>query len=246
MAGHSKWANIKRKKAKTDAQRGKIFTKLGRELSVAVKEGGSDPELNPRLKDAIAKAKDANMPNDNIERCIKKASGELGSVTYEEIVYEGYGPNGVAIIVEVLTDNRNRTAGEMRHLFDRSGGSLGATGCVSWMFDRKGVIVIEKTKEIDEDTLIMYALDAGADDIKDEGEVFEVITEPMNFSETREYLEKNGFKFVSADVEMLPQNYVKLNEEESNKILTLVEQLEDNDDVQNVYHNLDFEGLNLE
>ena len=134
----------------------------------------------------------------------------------------------------------------MRHLFDRSGGSLGATGCVSWMFDRKGVIVIEKTKEIDEDTLIMYALDAGADDIKDEGEVFEVITEPMNFSETREYLEKNGFKFVSADVEMLPQNYVKLNEEESNKILTLVEQLEDNDDVQNVYHNLDFEGLNLE
>src|SRR5690606_17342626 len=137
MAGHSKWANIKRKKAKTDAQRGKIFTKLGRAISVAVKEGGSDPELNPRLKDAIAKAKEANMPNENIERCIKKASGELGSVVYEEITYEGYGPNGVAIIVEVLTDNRNRTAGEIRHLFDRSGGSLGATGCVSWMFDRK-------------------------------------------------------------------------------------------------------------
>lgn len=246
MAGHSKWANIKRKKAKTDAQRGKIFTKLGRAISVAVKEGGSDPELNPRLKDAIAKAKEANMPNENIERCIKKASGELGSVVYEEITYEGYGPNGVAIIVEVLTDNRNRTAGEIRHLFDRSGGSLGATGCVSWMFDRKGIIVIEKTEEVDEDNLIMCALEAGADDVLDEDEVFEVITQPTNFSEVREHLEKNGFKFISADVEMVPQNYVKLNEEESKKILALVDQIEDNDDVQHVYHNLDFEDLNLE
>ncbi len=246
MAGHSKWANIKRKKAKTDAQRGKIFTKLGREISVAVKEGGSDPELNPRLKDAIAKAKAANMPNDNIERSIKRASGELGSVSYEEITYEGYGPNGVAIIVEALTDNRNRTAGEIRHLFDRSGGSLGANGCVSWMFDRKGIIVIEKTDDIDEDSLIMCALEAGAEDVKDEDGAFEVITQPMDFSEVREYLEKQGFKFVSADVEMLPQNYIELEDEQSNKVLALVDQLEDNDDVQNVYHNLDLDDLELD
>ena len=246
MAGHSKWSNIKRKKAKTDAQRGKIFTKLGREISVAVKEGGSDPELNPRLKDAIAKAKSQNMPNDNIERSIKRASGELGSIHYDEIVYEGYGPNGVAIIVEALTDNRNRTAGEMRYLFDRGGGSLGATGCVSWMFERKGIIVIEKTEEIDEDDLIMCALEAGAEDVRDEDEVFEVITQPSDFSDVRNYLEEHDFTFASADIEMLPKNYVELNEEQAEKILSLVEQLEDNDDVQNVYHNLDLAGLELE
>lgn len=246
MAGHSKWSNIKRKKAKTDAQRGKIFTKLGREISVAVKEGGSDPETNPRLKDAIAKAKAQNMPNDNIERSIKRASGELGSVHYDEITYEGYGPNGVAIIVEALTDNRNRTAGEMRYLFDRGGGSLGATGCVSWMFERKGIVVIEKTEEIDEDDIIMCALEAGAEDVRDEDEVFEVITQPSDFSDVRNYLEEQGFKFASADIEMLPKNYVELNEEQAEKILSLVEQLEDNDDVQNVYHNLDLDGLELD
>lgn len=246
MAGHSKWSNIKRKKAKTDAQRGKIFTKLGREISVAVKEGGSDPELNSRLKDAIAKAKAENMPNDNIERSIKRAAGQLGSINYEEITYEGYGANGVAIIVEALSDNRNRTAGEMRYLFDRGGGSLGATGCVSWMFEKKGVIVIEKTSDIDEDDLIMCALDAGAEDVRDEDEVFEVITQPSDFSDVRNYLEENNFKFVSADIEMLPESYVKLNEEQSTKVLSLVEQLEDNDDVQKVYHNLDLDGLELE
>lgn len=246
MAGHSKWSNIKRKKAKTDAQRGKIFTKLGREISVAVKEGGSDPELNPRLKDAVAKAKAQNMPNDNIERSIKRASGALGSIDYEEITYEGYGSNGVAVIVEALTDNRNRTAGEMRYIFDRGGGSLGATGCVSWMFERKGILVIEKTDNVDEDELMMFALDAGAEDIVDEGEAFEIITQPGDFSEVRNSLEGEGFAFVSADIEMLPKNYVELDEEQAEKIISLVEQLEDNDDVQNVYHNLDMEGLELE
>src|SRR5690554_2321517 len=174
MAGHSKWANIKRKKEKTDAQRGKIFTKLGREIAVAVKEGGSDPDTNPRLRDAIAKAKSSNMPNDNIQRSIKRASGELGSVTYDEVNYEGYGPNGVAIIVEALTDNRNRTASEIRHIFDRSGGSLGATGCVAWMFDRKGVIIVENNDDLDEEALIMDALEAGAEDVEDSDEIIEI------------------------------------------------------------------------
>ena len=190
MSGHSKWANIKNKKEKTDSQRGKIFTKIGREIAIAVKEGGSDPNNNSKLRDVIAKAKAANMPNDNITRSIKKAAGELGSINYEEITYEGYGPNGIAIIVEVVTDNRNRTAAEIRHLFDKSGGSLGAAGCVSWMFNKRGVIVIERTSDIDEDELMMQALDAGAEDFEPQDDIFIIYTGPNDFSAVREELEK--------------------------------------------------------
>ena len=239
MAGHSKWANIKHKKSKTDAQRVKIFTKIGRQIAVAVKEGGSDPETNPRLRDAIANARAANMPNDNIMRSIKRAAGELGNVIYEEITYEGYGPNGVAVIVQALTDNRNRTAGEMRYIFDRSGGSLGATGCVSWMFDRKGLIVIENSNDIDEDELMLQALEAGAEDIELEDELFEILTDPAEFTQVREGLEKNGYTIASAEVAMLPQNFVQLTGEQYEKALSLFEKLEDHDDVQNVYHNLE-------
>lgn len=239
MAGHSKWANIKHKKSKTDAQRGKLFTKIGRQIAVAVKEGGSDPETNPRLRDAIANARAANMPNDNIIRSIKRAAGELGNVTYEEITYEGYGPNGVAVIVQALTDNRNRTAGEMRYIFDRSGGSLGATGCVSWMFDRKGLILIENTGDIDEDELMMQALEAGAEDVELEDGLFQILTDPADFTQVREGLEKSGYKIASAEVAMLPQNYVQLTGEQYDQALSLFEKLEDHDDVQNVYHNLE-------
>lgn len=241
MAGHSKWANIKHKKGKTDAERSKIFTKIGREIAVAVKEGGSDPDTNSRLRDAIAKAKAANMPNDNIARSIKRASGELGDISYEEITYEGYGPNGVAVIVQVLTDNRNRTAGEMRYIFDRSGGSLGATGCVSWMFDRKGLILIDKTDDINEEDLMMQVLEAGAEDFSEEDGIFEILTEPALFSQVREELEQGGFTLTSAEVAMLPQNYIHLNEEQGEQALTMFEKLEDHDDVQNVYHNLEID-----
>jgi YebC/PmpR family DNA-binding regulatory protein len=241
MAGHSKWANIKHKKEKTDAQRGKIFTKIGREIAVAVKEGGSsDPELNSRLKDVIAKARANNMPNDNIMRSIKKAAGEVENVNYEEVVYEGYGPNGVAVIAQVLTDNRNRTASEMRYIFDRNGGSLGATGCVSWMFDRKGVIVIENNDQIDEDALIMEAIEAGAEDVsEDTEEAFEIYTDPANFSAVRDALEKAGYTFASAEIEMVPQNTVQLDKEQAEKVRSLIDMMEDNDDVQNVYHNME-------
>lgn len=240
MAGHSKWANIKHKKEKTDAQRGKIFTKLGREIAVAVKVGGgSDPNINSALRDVIAKAKAANMPNDTIMRSIKKASGELDNVNYEEITYEGYGPHGVAIIVQALSDNRNRTAGDMRYIFDRSGGSLGATGCVSWMFDRKGILIIEKSEEVDEEELMLQALEAGAEDISDEGDVYQVLTDPAQFSQVRENLDNEGYSFVSAEVEMIPQNYVKLSAEQAEQVLLLIEKLEDHDDVKNVYYNLE-------
>ncbi len=241
MAGHSKWSNIKHKKEKTDAQRGKIFTKIGREIAIVVREGGSDPAVNSKLKDVIAKARANNMPNDNIMRSIKKAAGEIGSVSYEEITYEGYGPEGVAIIVEAVTDNRNRTAGEMRHIFDRSGGSLGATGCVGWMFERKGILVVEKTSEIDEEELMMSSLEAGAEDFIDNEDVYEIITDPSSFSNVRETLEEEGLSFVSAAVEMIPQNTVSLDDEGTNKVLSLIEKLEDHDDVQNVYHNMEFE-----
>jgi YebC/PmpR family DNA-binding regulatory protein len=240
MSGHSKWANIKHKKEKTDAQRGKIFTKIGREIAVAVKEGGgSDPEVNSRLKDIIAKAKANNMPNDNILRSIKKAAGEAGSVSYENILYEGYGPNGVAIIVEALTDNRNRTASEMRYIFDRNGGSLGASGCVSWMFDRKGVIVIENNGEVEEDALMMEAIEAGAEDVSDNAEAYEIYTDPVNFSAVRDALEKSGYSFASAGIEMVPQNTVQLKEEQAEKVMNLIDMMEDNDDIQNVYHNME-------
>ncbi len=238
MAGHSKWANIKNKKEKTDAQRGKIFTKIGREIAVAVKEGGgSDPSTNSRLRDVIAKAKASNMPNDNISRSIKKAAGEGDSVNYENVTYEGYGPNGVAIIVDVLTDNRNRTASEIRYIFDRNEGSLGATGCVAWMFDRKGLIVIENNDTIDEDDLMMSAIEAGAEDVSEESEAFEIYTSPTEYSEVLSALEEAGYSFASADIEMIPQNTVQLNEEQSETVVKLIDMMEDNDDVQNIYHN---------
>lgn len=238
MSGHSKWANIKHKKEKSDAQKGKVFTKLGRELAIAVKEGGADPAANSKLNDIIAKAKAANMPNDSITRSIKKAAGDVNSESYEEISYEGYGPGGIAMIVEAMTDNRNRTAGDIRHFFDKFGGNLGQTGCVSFMFDKKGVILIERTEDIDEDELMMEAIEAGAEDFSGEEEYFEILTEQNAFSEVRRALEKKGYEFIEAGVQMVPQTTSKLTDmkhiEQMNK---LIENLEDLDDVQNVYHN---------
>ena len=239
MSGHSKWANIKNKKEKTDNQRGKIFTKIGREIAIAVKEGGgADPANNSKLRDVIAKAKANNMPNDNITRSIKKAAGEGSNINYEDIIYEGYGPGNMAIIVEVVTDNRNRTAAEMRHLFDKSGGNLGNSGCVSWMFDKKGVIVIERSAEMDEDEIMMQALEAGAADFVAQDDAFEIYTDPAEFSVVREALEALGFEFISAEVQMLPQNTVDVADPETvDKINRFLEKLDDDDDVQEVYHN---------
>ncbi len=239
MSGHSKWSNIKHKKEKTDAIKGKIFTKIGREMTVIVKQGGPDPETNSRLKDCIAKAKANNMPNDNIERCIKKASGELGGANYENMTYEGYGPSGVAVIVEALTDNRNRTAGDMRHYFDKFGGNLGQTGCVGYLFDQKGVLIIDdEDGELDEDTVMMDALEAGADDVAPDTGCFEILTTPEAFSTVRDALTEKGYTFSTAEVEMIPQTTVKLTDEHDILMMSkLIEHLEDNDDVQNVYHN---------
>lgn len=238
MSGHSKWSNIKRKKEKTDGARAKIFTKIGRELAVAVKEGGgADPAVNSKLKDCIAKAKANNVPNDNIERIIKKAAGSADSEKYEAIVYEGYGPSGVAVIVESLTDNRNRTAADLRHYFDKFGGNLGTPGCVSFMFAKKGVIVIEKAGH-SEDEVMEAALEAGASDFLADEDIFEVYTEPEDFSEVREALESKGYEFASAEVEMVPSTYSSIAEEENRaKMQKLLDALEDNDDVQNVWHN---------
>lgn len=238
MSGHSKWANIKNKKEKTDNQRGKIFTKIGREIAIAVKEGGGDPVNNSKLRDVIAKAKAANMPNDNITRSIKKAAGEMGSINYESGSYEGYGPGGVAVIVEVLTDNRNRTAAEIRHLFDKYGNGMGNSGCVSWMFDRKGHIVIERSASIDEDELMMQALDMGAEDFAAQDDCFEIFTAPNDFSTVREALEGAGYSFLSAETEMIPSNTVDVSDTEMvEKIERMLEMFEDNDDVQEVFHN---------
>ncbi len=237
MSGHSKWANIKRKKEKTDAKRGASFTKIGRELAVAVKEGGPDIETNSRLKDIVAKAKANNMPNDTIMRSIKKAAGELGNINYESVVYEGYGPGGVAVIVEALTDNRNRTAGDVRHLFDKSGGALGATGCVSWMFERKGVLVVEKADGMDADALMMDAIEAGADDVEESEDAFEITTDVSSFSGVYERMEKGGYAFALAELQLVPENTVELPEDKEESVQKLLDLLEDNDDVQNVYHN---------
>lgn len=239
MSGHSKWSTIKRKKEKTDGARAKVFTKIGRELAVAVREGGgADPASNSKLKDCIAKAKANNVPNDNIERIIKKAAGGTDQSNYEAITYEGYGPCGIAVIVETLTDNRNRTAGDIRHYFDKFGGNLGTLGCVSFMFSRKGIIIVEK-EDNDEDKLMEDALEAGAADFSsEEDDVFEIYTEPDDFSAVREALEEKGYEFVSADIEMVPATYSKIEDEESViKMQKLLDILEDNDDVQNVYHN---------
>lgn len=240
MSGHSKWHNIQAKKSKADAARGKIFTKLGRELTVAVKEGGPNPESNSRLSDCIAKAKSNNMPMDTIMRIIKKASGEGNAENYEEIIYEGYGPSGVAMIIEVLSDNRNRTASDVRHLLEKHGGNLGATGCVGWMFEKKGLLIVEKKDSIDEDELMMMALDAGAEDFSSEDETYEIITAPSEFTAVRSALESNGIEFLSAEISMIPSNTVDLNEESAAKLEKLIDLLEDNDDVQNVWHNANF------
>ena len=237
MSGHSKWHNIQQKKGKSDAARANVFTKIGREIAVAVKQGGADPNSNSKLRDAIAKAKANNMPNDNISRSIKKASGELGSINYEEMTYEGYGVGGTAFIVQALTDNKNRTAGDVRHLFDKYGGSLGATGCVSFMFKRKGVIAVAKS-DISEDDLMMYALEAGAEDINsDDDEVYEVLTTPADFGAVRDELEKNGVKILSAEIDMIPENEANPDPQQQETLLKMIDKLEELDDVQNVYHN---------
>jgi YebC/PmpR family DNA-binding regulatory protein len=240
MAGHSKWANIKHRKGKQDAKRAKIFTKLGRYIMVAAREGGSDPEYNPALKTAIEKAKAANMPNDNIERAIKKGAGELEGVNYEEITYEGYGPSGVAVFVEVLTDNKNRTAADVRHYFTKCGGNLGANGCVSFMFDRKGVLIIDREEGMDEEEVMLQAIEAGAEDFTIEEEYFEITTSPEDFITVRDELKEAGYKFSTAELSYIPQNYQKLESKEDIKNMNkLIDLLEDNDDVQNVYHNWD-------
>lgn len=241
MSGHSKWHNIQKTKGAQDAKRSAAFTKIAKEIIVAVKEGGGsgDPNNNSRLATVIAKAKAVNMPNENIKRTIDKALGSGNTDSYENVVYEGYGPCGVAVIVEALTDNRNRTAPFVRHIFDKYGGNLGATGCVSWSFDRKGVIIIEK-EDLDEDTVMMDALDCGADDMQVEEDVFEVYTDPDAFGTVLAAMEEKGYTFVQAAVEMVPQNYVKLeNEDDIKNMEKLIDLLEDNDDVQNVWHNWD-------
>ena len=238
MSGHSKWHNIQAKKGKADAKRGAIFTKIGREIAIAVRDGGANPESNGKLRDVIAKAKANNMPNDNIQRSIKKASGELGNVNYETITYEGYAPGGVAVIADCITDNRNRTASDIRHCFAKNGGNLGTTGSVGFMFDEKGVLVVERTPGSDEDEMMMIALEAGAEDMKAEEDVFEIYTAPNDFSTVREALEQQGLSFLSAEVAKLPQNTVAVDDPEVLKsIQKLLEMLEDNDDVQNVFHN---------
>ena len=238
MSGHSKWHNIQAKKGKADAKRGAIFTKIGREIAIAVREGGANPESNGKLRDIIAKAKANNMPNDNIQRSIKKASGELGDVNYEQITYEGYAPGGVAVIVDTITDNRNRTVSDVRHCFAKNNGNLGNSGSVAFMFDEKGVLVIERTPGMDEDEMMMIALEAGAEDVKAEEDVFEIYTTPADFSAVREELEKQGLAFLSAEVNKIPQNTVAITDPDTLKdVQKLLDMLEDNDDVQNVYHN---------
>lgn len=237
MSGHSKWSNIKRKKEKTDAAKAKVFTKIGREIAVVVKQGGANPNENSKLKDVIAKAKAANVPNDNIERIIKKAAGEGDNTNYEELVYEGYGPCGVAVVVETLTDNRNRTAGEMRHYFDKCGGNLGQSGSVTFMFDRKGMIVIEGDG-LEEDTVMEDALEAGAEDFEFDGEIFEISTEPNALGSVRDALEEKGYSFLSAEVAYVPQTMSSIDDADMVvKMEKLIDMLEENDDVQAVWHN---------
>ena len=239
MSGHSKWNNIKRKKEKTDAARAKIFTKVGREIAVIVKTGGANPNENSKLKDAIAKAKAANVPNENIERIIKKAAGDTEANNYEELIYEGYGPNGIAVVVETLTDNRNRTAGEMRHYFDKCGGNLGQSGSVMFMFDRKGIIEIEAEGK-DEDTVMEAALEAGAEDFSFDGDVFEIVTEPNDLGAVRDALEEKGYEFLLAEVQYVPQTMTSLDDEDSIKQMEkLIDMLEENEDVQEIWHNWD-------
>ena len=246
MSGHSKWSTIKRKKEKTDNARAKVFTKIGREIAVAVKAGGPDPAANSKLKDVIAKAKANNVPNDNIDRIIKKAAGEGNADNYEDVVYEGYGPSGIAVIVEALTDNRNRTAADVRHAFDKFGGNMGTSGCVSFMFSRQGVIIIEK-EDIDEDKLMEDALEAGASDFLSDGDVYEIRTEPNDMGLVRDDLEAKGYKFLSAEVEYIPSTYTKLTDpDDIQNMGRMLEMFDESDDIQEVYHNWenedDYEG----
>jgi len=240
MSGHSKWSSIKHKKGKTDAQRGKLFSKLSRAIAVAAKEGGGNPDMNFALATAIQKAKDYNMPHDNIERAIKRGTGEIAGVHFETIVYEGYGAGGSAVMVETMTDNRNRTGSDMRNIFDRHNGKLGSTGCVSWMFERKGRIVVDKESGVSEEDLLDLAVEAGAEDMKtEEPGQWEIITDPSDLMQVRKALEENGVVPESAEATMLPKNVLKLNEADAKKVLKLIDSLEDHDDVQEVYSNFD-------
>jgi YebC/PmpR family DNA-binding regulatory protein len=240
MSGHSKWAQIKHKKANVDAKRGKTFTKIVKEIAVAARVGGGDPSGNPRLRTAIDNAKEVNMPSDNIKRAVMKGTGELPGVSYEEAIYEGYGPGGVAILIEVLTDNKNRTTPEVRHIMSKNGGNLGEAGCVSWMFEQKGYILVEKAK-IDEDTLMSVALDAGAEDMKNDPKEdnYEIISAPENLEKVKSSIESSGIPVSLAEITMLPKNYATLDEKHAEQMIRLIEALEDHEDVQNVYTNFD-------
>ena len=238
MSGHSKWSTIKRKKGAADAKRGKIFTTLIKEITMAARTGGADPDGNARLRQAILAAKEENMPKENIDRAIKKATGGMDGVNYEELIYEGYGPGGVAVLVEVMTDNKNRTVAEVRHVFSKYGGNLGENGCVSWIFEKKGSILFDK-KKVDEDTLMDVALESGAEDVREEESEFEVITDPANFENVKRAIDARGIKYIEARIGMIPQNTVKLEAAKAEQMLKFMEKLEDNDDVQNVYANFD-------
>ena len=239
MSGHNKWSTIKHTKGKNDAAMSKIFSKIGKEIAVAVKLGGPDPNSNPKLRSIISKAKQNNMPSDNITRSIKKASGEISSINYESITYEGYGPAGSAVIVNTLTDNKNRTASDVRHLFDRFGGSLGSTNCVSYLFKRKGLIVVENGVGVSEDDLMMHTLESGADDMANFGMYYEVYTAPEAFDSVKDYFDNNNIPYVSAEVTLLADSYITLPADKINSFNKLIDALEDNDDVQEVYHNVD-------
>ncbi|MGN0961529.1 MAG: YebC/PmpR family DNA-binding transcriptional regulator [Christensenellales bacterium] len=241
MSGHNKWSKIKGVKEKNDQQNAKMFTKIGREIAVAVKLGGADPNSNSQLKSIIAKAKAINMPNDNINRSIKRASGELNSINYETMTYEGYGVCGSAVIVYALTDNKNRTASDVRHIFDKFGGSLGSNGCVSYLFTRKGIIYVQKGLGMSDDDMMMYALDAGAEDIITEDDVFEIYTTPEDFEMVKENLEKNGVAMADSELTMIPSNYVTLEPEKQSTFIKMIDALEDSDDVQEVYHNVELD-----
>ena len=247
MAGHSKWANIKRKKAKVDAERGKLFTKISRELFVAARQGGGDPEENFRLRLVMDKARAANMPSDNIQRIIKRATGEAGADSLEEVTYEGYGPGGVAVMISAMTDNRNRSASEIRHVFSKNGGNLGETGCVAWMFKKKGLLVANLDEiGMDEEGFVDLAIESGAEDFEIDDNIVEVYTEPDDFEEVEKFFEAKGIKFSTAEITMLPQNTVKITGEDAQKVLNLIESLEDLDDVQEVYSNFDIPEDELE
>jgi YebC/PmpR family DNA-binding regulatory protein len=240
MSGHSKWHSIKHKKAAQDAKRGKIFTKIIRELAVAARLGGGDPDTNPRLRKAVSDAKGVNMPSDNIKRAIMKGTGELEGVTYDEITYEGYGPGGVAIFLEILTDNRNRTVSELRHIFSKNGGNIGESGCVAWMFNRKGYLVVEKSKA-SEDDLLDIILEAGAEDLREDGSNYEIFTPPDKYEAVVEALESSNIEIAASNLGQIPQNYIKLEGKQAQQLLRLMEELEDHDDVQNVWANFDID-----